>query len=539
MGRAKPQPSWRRSAAPKRPGGLADGSSSSSRHSNGLKLSKRLPGARVKAGGPSRSELLAADKKPQFALLPPSRGPNKKKHKKLNKKKATANKSEGGRNAVSNAATKREAPPRLVLGAGDSIGDELRCFADFVALSPRERAVRHRVLRDLRSVICSAFAGASVELYGSSSSGLDTFRSDLDLSVGNIALGDEPLHVLEKTFLAATPVENGADIDGDEFEVDVVEDRVGEASYDDQSSSNQNEEEDEGSSFSLNLSVPVSLTSPVPKKQSSLLFQSKRMAGIKLPSPVIALPNRSKSTWNPARRRQKLKELRALQLLLKTHRPTLRVKCLPKAKVPILMVQDPDTQVEIDIGINREQFESSEHGRSTSLAVRLQQTLGRPFIELVAFLKEFLHQFELDKPFTGGLGSFRLYMMVASLFPVANQRNKQSKPHQDASAAELLLRFFELYGNRKRAKFFNTSTQLSLDLDRSCVVDFAGVFRLDDCVDTFAMAFDILSKTGTLASIIYEDRLTRDRETKWRQAVETNKENSESSEDGDQVVKDV
>jgi len=487
------------------------------------------------------------DKKPgntQFALRVPRRQrPNKKKkqHKKAAGTSDTVNISKSATDKLA-PATAREAAPRLLLGlrGGDSLDDELRRFAAFVALSPRERQVRARVFRDLRAVIRAAFADVTVALYGSSSSGLDTFRSDLDVSVGNLSLA-----ALERAsgaeFFASVVVPGDSDDD-----LDDSNEPQGES--DDSDGGNQGQDDASDASFSLNLSLPssFSLNLSVPttnstmassSSSSSLLFQSKRMAGISLPAPIVpSSAGRNKSTWNPTRRRQKLRELRALQLLLKTQRPHLRVKCLPKAKVPILMVEDPETHVEVDIGINREVFAHSEHGRSTSLAVKLQGALGQPFTELVSFLKEFLHQFELDKPFTGGLGSFRLYVMVASVFPSspkqkAAKRNREAPPSASSLPAplrssDLLLRFLEVFGNCKRAKYLHANTQLSLAIDPSCVVDFTGVFRLDECVEMFAMAYDILSGSRSLASIIYEDRLARDRETKWRQAVDTEKENA-------------
>lgn len=39
---------------------------------------------------------------------------------------------------------------------------------------------------------------------------------------------------------------------------------------------------------------------------------------------------------------------------------------------------------------------------------------GDSFVPVVLLLKIILNQQELDKPFTGGLGSFKLYVLVAS-----------------------------------------------------------------------------------------------------------------------------
>ncbi|KAE9352424.1 hypothetical protein PR003_g4395 [Phytophthora rubi] len=343
---------------------------------------------------------------------------------------------------------------------------ELRAFTERVALSPQEKQLRSRVFEDVSDLISSAYEDATVQLYGSSSTGLDTFRSDLDITVGNISLstGTESQSV-------PTVVVGEEDEDSGGFTV--------------------KEEEEEETSFSLNLALPVGTAA------------SEDNADItRRVHPTAA------SHWNPALRRRKIRVLRALQFLLKSQRPHFQVKCLHKAKIPILMVLDTKTKLSLDIGVNREAFEASEHGRSTSLAQRLQQTLGAPFTTMVMFLKEFLHQFELDKPFTGGLGSFRVYMMVAHIFQRYGSKRK-NKPQPPVSS--LLLAFFELFGNKKLPKFLHEETQLPLPLGDGGHVDFGGVFRIDDCVDTFAMAFDILSSTGNIGSIIYEERLEKDR----------------------------
>ncbi|OWZ17999.1 hypothetical protein PHMEG_0007987 [Phytophthora megakarya] len=354
-------------------------------------------------------------------------------------------------------STKRKTP----------MDQELRRFAERVALSSQEKEVRTRVFEDIRDLISSAFQHATVQLYGSSSTGLDTFRSDLDITVGNMTLSPQeiPTVVMEEN----------------EENVPVLM--------------------QEEASFSLNLALPVGTAASADNADITRRVQ-----------PTAA------SHWNPTLRRRKIRELRALQFLLKSQRPHFQVKCLHKAKIPILMVLDTKTKLSIDIGVNREAFEASEHGRSTSLAQKLQDTLGAPFTTMVMFLKEFLHQFELDKPFTGGLGSFRLYMMVAYIF---QRSGKKHKKQQQLPVSSLLLAFFELFGNKKQPNFLHEDTQLPLPLGNGGHMDFGGVFRIDDCVETFSMAFDILNSTGNIASIIYEERLDKDRKKCQKNTAET------------------
>jgi len=405
------------------------------------------PARDVRRAQPRRKNQVRGDR---AALVSPKKVKQSREVRRKRGRKATSRGGDNGKDGEDASGSTRESP----------MDAELRAFAEKVALSPQERQLRTRVFEDVRGLISSAFQDATVQLYGSSSTGLDTFRSDLDITVGNISLSSTP----------SLPTVVMADEDEDEELQKAPQEEEGEAS------------------FSLNLALPVGTVASEDNADITRRVQ-----------PTAA------SHWNPTLRRRKIRDLRALQFLLKSQRPHFQVKCLHKAKIPILMVLDTKTKLSIDIGVNREAFEASEHGRSTSLAQRLQDTLGAPFRTMVMFLKEFLHQFDLDKPFTGGLGSFRLYMMVAYVFQHNGARRK-NKPQPPVST--LLLAFFELFGSKN---FLHEETQLPLPLGDAGHTDFGGVFRLDDCVDTFSMAFDILKSTGNIGSIIFEERLEQDR----------------------------
>ncbi|KAL7680943.1 hypothetical protein Plhal304r1_c061g0148601 [Plasmopara halstedii] len=352
---------------------------------------------------------------------------------------------------------------------------EIEAFAARVTLSPQERQLRMSVFHDMRDLISSAYQDATIQLYGSSSTRLETFRSDLDVTVGNIALSSSLIlpsvaEVEESPAYKQLHVETGIENN---------------CAYD------MAEINEVASSFSLNLALPLDV---VASKDNTDVKGRTQPA--------------TSSHWNPARRKRKLRVLRALQLLLKEKRPHFQVKCLHRAKVPILMVLDTKTKLSIDIGVNRELFETSDHGRSTSLVQRLINSLGTPFTTIIVFLKEFLQQFELNKPFTGGLGSFRLYIMVAHVF-----RREFS---QLESLSSLLLAFFGLFGNKKKPNFLHEGTKLPLPLGSGGHLRFGSVFRIRDCVEVFAMAHDILSSTGKIGSIINEERFEEDRKNSQR-----------------------
>lgn len=383
--------------------------------------------------------------------------------------------------------------------AATPLDQEIADFVRFVSLTPKERAFRLRVFTEMKELISATFEDATVQLYGSSSNGLDTFRSDLDITVGNITLSNSLRSAVHSNMLG--------NADADELDVDPESD---DEDYEDeryqppqatsvivQQSTLTNADTDDEPSFSLNIAMPVGSSN---SRNGSYSY---------LPAAPSSL---AKSPWNPTLRRKKIRVLRALQYLLKVKRPQFQVKCLQKAKIPILMVRDPKSQLSIDIGMNREAFEASDHGRTTTLVIELQQVLGASFTLLVIFLKEFLHQFELDKPFTGGLGSFRLYIMVASLFPLEKSANGRVQTSKHVPSVSTLLRsFFHVFGNKRKPHYLQSSTVLRLPFDDS-TVDFATVFRLSDCVDAFAMAHDILMKTNSLGAIIFEDKLADERE---------------------------
>ncbi|DAZ98727.1 TPA: hypothetical protein N0F65_006759 [Lagenidium giganteum] len=358
---------------------------------------------------------------------------------------------------------------------------EIAEFAQYVRLSDAEKAHRRKAFEELRTLVTTFFPRADVQLYGSSSSGLETFRSDLDVTIGNIRPED------------ATFQPPGEEGEANEQANTCIAQPDGEQSIDqadkDPHGASALASEDEEPTFSLNLATSPDFDGEMNSMQLH----------------TIATQSTGKSPWNRTDRRQKIRLLRMLQQMLNVCRPTYLVKCLNKAKIPILMVQDPESQLAIDIGINREAFDESDHGRTTSLVAQLQQKFGDVFTSLVTFLKEFLHQFDLNKPYTGGIGSFRLYVMVAHILFI-------SPRNQPASLS--LIKFFAVFGNVDKKNFLRAETSLALPLGdaRSSVVDFTAVFRIEECVSYFAMAHEILVKHRTLGAIFYEDKLRPERE---------------------------
>uniref|UniRef100_A0A8D0BK87 Terminal nucleotidyltransferase 4B n=1 Tax=Salvator merianae TaxID=96440 RepID=A0A8D0BK87_SALMN len=113
------------------------------------------------------------------------------------------------------------------------------------------------------------------------------------------------------------------------------------------------------------------------------------------------------------------------------------VKVLDKATVPIIKLTDSFTEVKVDISFNVQNGVKAAH-------------LIRDFIKkypvlpyLVLVLKQFLLQRDLNEVFTGGIGSYSLFLMAVSFL--------QLHPREDACSSNanygvLLIEFFELYG---------------------------------------------------------------------------------------------
>eukprot|EP00934_Nitzschia_sp_Nitz4_P008632 Nitzschia sp. Nitz4//scaffold74_size92883//53864//58924//NITZ4_004827-RA/size92883-augustus-gene-0.6-mRNA-1//1//CDS//3329557607//8622//frame0 len=118
----------------------------------------------------------------------------------------------------------------------------------------------------------------------------------------------------------------------------------------------------------------------------------------------------------------------------------IRKKCLAQqvtvrkwARVPIINMAT-EAGFECDITV------AGFNGTDTSSFANFQCQRFKSFSTVVVLLKVLLEQHDLDKPFTGGLGSFRLYVLVA------HHIEKHLQLGGNDSAAEVLLMFLYRYG---------------------------------------------------------------------------------------------
>ncbi|XP_058485764.1 terminal nucleotidyltransferase 4B [Solea solea] len=113
------------------------------------------------------------------------------------------------------------------------------------------------------------------------------------------------------------------------------------------------------------------------------------------------------------------------------------IKVLDKATVPIIKLTDSFTEVKVDISFNV---------KSGVKAARLIKEFKEkypvlPYLVLV--LKQFLLQRDLNEVFTGGIGSYSLFLMAVSFLQL-HYREDVSSPNINIGV--LLIEFFELYG---------------------------------------------------------------------------------------------
>ncbi|KAM4614375.1 terminal nucleotidyltransferase 4B isoform 2-T2 [Discoglossus pictus] len=113
------------------------------------------------------------------------------------------------------------------------------------------------------------------------------------------------------------------------------------------------------------------------------------------------------------------------------------VKVLDKATVPIIKLTDSFTEVKVDISFN------VQNGVKAAQLIRdfIKKYPVLPYLVLV--LKQFLLQRDLNEVFTGGIGSYSLFLMAVSFLQL-HQRPDACSP--EANIGVLLIEFFELYG---------------------------------------------------------------------------------------------
>jgi len=155
------------------------------------------------------------------------------------------------------------------------------------------------------------------------------------------------------------------------------------------------------------------------------------------------------------------------------------------AKVPILAFE---TQIGIDAEVSIGELD----GADTSAYASSQTQRFNSFAPVVLLLKILLKQADLDKPFTGGLGSYKLYVMVAYHIEKHIENGGNDIP------SEVLLAFLFRYGSCEDddAKQSRAITKLSFTSVFSSgggTAEMQPKFRLAECEAVFKIAFERIS----------------------------------------------
>ncbi|MED6283522.1 Terminal nucleotidyltransferase 4A [Characodon lateralis] len=112
------------------------------------------------------------------------------------------------------------------------------------------------------------------------------------------------------------------------------------------------------------------------------------------------------------------------------------IKVLDKATVPIIKLTDSFTEVKVDISFN------VNGGVKAAQLIKDFKEKYPVLPYLVLVLKQFLLQRDLNEVFTGGIGSYSLFLMAVSFLQLHNR--DVSSPNINIGV--LLIEFFELYG---------------------------------------------------------------------------------------------
>jgi hypothetical protein len=121
------------------------------------------------------------------------------------------------------------------------------------------------------------------------------------------------------------------------------------------------------------------------------------------------------------------------------------------------------------------------------------------FAAVVLALKIILEQQDLDKPFTGGLGSYKLYILVAYHIQQHLELGGLDRP------GEVFLSFLFRYGNVgghnvDARTLTDLSQQASVHDREGCTADLSNVFQLEHCVHLFRRCWARLWKFMSRAS---------------------------------------
>uniref|UniRef100_A0A7S2P2B0 Poly(A) RNA polymerase mitochondrial-like central palm domain-containing protein n=1 Tax=Leptocylindrus danicus TaxID=163516 RepID=A0A7S2P2B0_9STRA len=199
--------------------------------------------------------------------------------------------------------------------------------------------------------------------------------------------------------------------------------------------------------------------------------------------------------------------LKKIDRKCRKRRQFTQVTHIKSAKVPIMQSKTV-FNFECDLSIG------GHNGSDTNNLARHYTSAYNSFSVVTVFLKMLLRQADLDKPFTGGLGSYRLYVMIAFHIERHLRDGGADNP------TELLLGFLHRYGLRKTDVVDNPFVACEQG-----GADLSGVYRIELCVELFHLTYEKLrsclvtkniegrkEKISIVAQIVDSVRLHKERE---------------------------
>ncbi|CBN79338.1 conserved unknown protein [Ectocarpus siliculosus] len=159
-----------------------------------------------------------------------------------------------------------------------------------------------------------------------------------------------------------------------------------------------------------------------------------------------------------------------------------------RAKVPIIAMLDARGGVDCDVswagdGGGGDCWEDPAEAPGPTYFAKMFPGTFRP---LALILKVFMRQRGLDKPFTGGVGSFKLYALIASHLQACGCERAQQQPRD---LGHLLLGFFRRYSYTSKERLAPTTVLRVKDL----TVDLGSAYRAMAASKDFAKAAQALS----------------------------------------------
>jgi len=343
---------------------------------------------------------------------------------------------------------------------------EVDAFVAYVGLREVEIKARRDSIADLELAVRKKWSGASLQVFGSFKEGLGhIYSSDVDVEILEVP---GFLHSDSETpSSVANPQLSGAVSTGAHSSIEPVCAR--ETDEDARALSKSKISAACESSHGIELHI-------VARKASFLLDTNERKS-------VEVLKQRR--CEDRASHDSKSKVLSKLTDTLRKLPWCKELNFLNKARIPIVSFRHQNhTCLDVTVGLNRRSAALNEAGAVSLSKLGLSNTL---MTSITLILKVLLAQRDLNKVHQGGLGSYRVYIIVASFLETIHSSVHSGNGKERVGAADALKRFF-----RWASTHGNLTQRTTLSV-KGHVVDLAAVTKLPEIVVLFGWVSGIFS----------------------------------------------